>query len=140
MHLICSHTELSASFIVTISYSPAPSLPRPLPLPLDSPSPSSTAGGFAAALPPKLMGFSSRHWQAQMPTDVMTAALHICSIHQSRFAGIPWEYSEVTMRWMKCMVKAKSRTSFERAMSRRMNTTLEHVSLSILRPCVKHTK
>lgn len=133
MHPDVSHTELSPSFMVTISYSPALSLPRPLPLPLVSPSPSSAAGGFAAALPPKLMGFNSRHWQAHIPTEVITVALHICSIHQSRFAGSAWEYNEVTMRWTKCIVRAKSSTSFERAMSRRMNTTLSRVSPSLQR-------
>jgi hypothetical protein len=63
------------------------SLPRPLPLPLDSPSPSSAAACFGAGLLPKLMGFSSRHWHAHTPTDVITVALHIWSIHQRRFAG-----------------------------------------------------
>lgn len=86
------------------------------------------------------MGFSSRHWQAQMPTDVMTVALHICSVHQSRFAGKACEYSEVTTRWMKCIVSAKSRTSFERAIRRRMNTTLLHVSLGAHGSGDEHTK
>jgi hypothetical protein len=125
-----NHTLFSPSPIPTISYSPAPSRPRPLPLPLDSPPPSSAAEplacGFVAPppLPPKLIGRSSRHWHAHTPKDVIRVALHICKAHQKRFVGIECEYKEVTIRCMKCTVSAKSRTSFDLAMSRRIKTAL----------------
>jgi hypothetical protein len=124
------YTRSPASFISASSYSPAPSLPLPLPLPRDSPTPSSSVatGCLGAGLLPKLMGFSSRHWQAHTPTDVITVALHIWSIHQRRFAGMACEYNEVTTRWIKCTVRAKSSTSLERAIKRRMNMTLQKLA------------
>lgn len=94
-------TLLSPSFMPTISYSPAPSFPLPLPLPLDSPPSSSAAGcgcGRAGVLLPKLMGLNSRHWHAHTPKEVMMVALHICSAHQKRFAGIACVYKEVTTK------------------------------------------
>lgn len=125
-------TLLSPSFMPTISYSPAPSLPLPLPLPRDSPPSSSAAGcgcgcGRADVLLPKLMGLNSRHWHAHIPKEVMMVALHICSAHQKRFAGIACVYKEVTTKCMKCTVRAKSRTSLERAMRSSMKMALWHV-------------
>lgn len=123
-------TLLSGSFMPTISYSPAPSLPLPRPLPLDSPPSSPWAGcGRAGGLLPKLMGLSSRHWHAHTPREVMMVALHICRAHQKRFAGMACVYKEVTTRWMTCTVRAKSRTSFERAIRRSMTMALRRVSL-----------
>lgn len=126
--LTCGQTLLSPSPIPTISYSPAPSLPLPLPLPLDSPPSSSAAGcdgdGF---LLPKLIGLSSRHWHAHTPSEVMMVALHICSAHQNKLAGMAWVYKEVTIKWIKCTVRAKSRTSLERAMRSSMKMALQRV-------------
>jgi|SRR5690242_14735678 len=119
-------TLLSPSFMLAISYSPPPSLPLPLPVPRVSPTPSS-ARGFEL-LVPKLMGRSSRHWQAQTPREVMIVALMVCRAHQKRCEGIACVYKDVTIRWIRCTVRAKSRTSFERAISRRMKMALLHVS------------
>jgi len=121
-------TLLSPSFIPTISYSPAPSLPLPLPRPLDSPPSSSVAGcDRAGGLLPKLIGFSSRHWHAHTPSEVMMVALHIWRAHQNMWVGIACVYREVTIRWIKWTVRAKSRTSFERAIRRSMKMALPRV-------------
>ena len=122
---------ISSLPIPTISYSPAPSRPLPLPLPLDWPTPSSSPGSASCAVPivfpvlaPKLIGRSSRHWQAQVPMETIKVALQACNAHQNRFEGSACEYKEVTIRCMKCIVSAKSKTSFERAMSSSMKTAL----------------
>lgn len=60
----------------------------------------------------------------------MTVALHIWSIHHRRLAGTACEYNEVVMRWMKCMVRAKSSTSFDRAIKRTIKMTLSQVSFA----------
>jgi len=135
--LTCGQTLLSPSPIPTISYSPAPSLPLPLPLPLDSPPSSSAAGcdgdGF---LLPKLIGLSSRHWHAHTPSEVMMVALHICSAHQNKLAGMAWVYKEVTIKWIKCTVRAKSRTSLERAMRSSMKMAQARLFSTQTRPRV----
>lgn len=80
-----SYTACSPTpFISAISYSP-PSLckPRSRPLPRDG-LPLSTGGSDELpddcpaplpAIPPKLIGLSSRHWQAQIPPKVIREAL-----------------------------------------------------------------
>lgn len=58
----------------------------------------------------------------------MMVALVIWSAHQKRCEGTAWVYSEVTMRCIKWTVRAKSRTSLERAIRTRMNMALAIVS------------
>lgn len=135
----------ASPFISTISYS-SPALllsrkPRPLPLPLDSENDSSSPAPLSASpppeapadvppllllppMPPKLMGCSSRQRQAQMPKNVMNAALAPCRPHQSQFAGTECVYKVVAMRWRKCRVRAKSGISLDRATRRRRNIAL----------------
>lgn len=135
----------ASPFISTISYS-SPALllsrkPRPLPLPLDSENDSSSPAPLCASpppeapadvpllllpppIPPKLMGCSSRQRQAQMPKNVMNAALAPCRPHQSQFAGTECVYKVVAMRWRKCRVRAKSGISLDRATRRRRNIAL----------------
>ena len=86
----------SPSTILTISYLPpvpVPFLPLPnilanLPSPLKSVSSSFPfscgRAGVAFALPtmpPKLIGFNSRHWHVQMPKEIINAELQACRPH-----------------------------------------------------------
>jgi hypothetical protein len=75
--------------------------------------------------PPKFIGRSSRYWQIQTPSEVIIPALAIWRVHQSQFVGRECEYKEVTRRWMKWRVRAKSGTSFEREIKRRREITLQ---------------
>ena len=123
-------------FIPTISYSPPPSRPFPLPLPRLNPSSSclpssktpfvsctSPETSFAAAAP-KFIGCNSLHRQAHIPKAYIRASLEACNPHQRRFVGMLREYSELTMRCRKCIVREKSRTSFERETRSKRNITL----------------
>lgn len=97
MKVFTPQTLLSPSTLkLVISYSPSPSLPLPLPAPRDSPAASSARPVCFFA--PKLMGRSSRHWQAQTPKLVMRVALAVCKAHQKRCDGMAWVYREVTTK------------------------------------------
>jgi hypothetical protein len=54
----------------------------------------------------------------------MKAALQNCRIHHRALAGMEWEYSDTTSRWMTCSVMAKSGTNLEREISSKMAMTL----------------
>lgn len=59
-----------------------------------------------------------------MPREVMMVAEQAWSAHQKKCEGRECVYKEVTTRCMKCIVSAKSRTSFERAISSSIKTVL----------------
>lgn len=86
-NLFC-HEPPPPLFIPTISYSP----PNPVSLPLSSPKSLPAASVFpspplTAPLPPKFIGFNSRHRQLHMPKLIIRDAEAAWSIHHNQFRG-----------------------------------------------------
>lgn len=77
-----------------------------------------------AAFPPKAIGRSSLHRQAQIPNEVINAAEDICRTHQATLFGILRVQREVTIRFIKWIVSAKSTTSLLLAIRSKIGMTL----------------
>lgn len=105
----------SSSRLGTISY---PCCPVSFCLPLLPPLPGNGNVGNE-------IGCISLYRHAQTPSETIKAALAICNAHQRRFVGSVRVYRDVTIRWTKCIVNAKSGINFEREMRKRRGITLD---------------